>query len=43
MSKRLRSKYKINRRLGENLWGRPKSPVNVREYRPGKHGRRPRR
>ncbi|MCZ6522668.1 MAG: 30S ribosomal protein S4 [Alphaproteobacteria bacterium] len=43
MSKRLRSKYKINRRLGENLWGRPKSPVNVREYRPGEHGQRPRR
>jgi small subunit ribosomal protein S4 len=37
-SKRLKSKYKLNRRLGENLWGRPKSPVNVREYRPGQHG-----
>jgi len=40
MSKRLRSKYKINRRLGENLWGRPKSPVNVRDYGPGQHGQR---
>jgi len=39
MSKRLRSKYKINRRLGVNLWGRPKSPVNTREYAPGQHGR----
>ena len=32
MSKRLASKYKINRRLGVNLWGRPKSPYNKREY-----------
>lgn len=39
MSKRLRSKYKINRRLGVNLWGRPKSPVNTREYAPGQHGK----
>ncbi len=43
MTKRLKSKYKINRRLGENLWGRPKSPVNRREYRPGQQGQRPRR
>ncbi len=40
MSKRIRSKYKINRRLGVNLWGRPKSPVNTRDYGPGQHGRR---
>ena len=40
MSKRIASKYKINRRLGENLWGRPKSPVNTREYGPGQHGQR---
>jgi small subunit ribosomal protein S4 len=40
MGKRLQSKYKINRRLGENLWGRPKSPVNRREYGPGQHGQR---
>lgn len=40
MSKRIQSKYKINRRLGVNLWGRPKSPVNVREYGPGQHGQR---
>ncbi|MFN7662657.1 MAG: 30S ribosomal protein S4 [Alphaproteobacteria bacterium] len=38
MSKRLETKYKINRRLGLNLWGRPKSPVNVRSYGPGQHG-----
>ena len=38
MSKRLESKYKINRRLGLNLWGRPKSPVNARSYGPGQHG-----
>jgi len=40
MTKRIRSKYKIDRRLGENLWGRPKSPVNVRDYGPGQHGQR---
>jgi len=40
MSKRVSSKYKINRRLGVNLWGRPKSPVNTREYGPGQHGQR---
>ncbi len=40
MSKRIQSKYKINRRLGENLWGRPKSPVNKRDYGPGQHGQR---
>ncbi len=40
MSKRIKSKYKINRRLGVNLWGRPKSPVNVRDYGPGQHGQR---
>ncbi len=40
MSKRQSSKYKINRRLGVNLWGRPKSPVNSREYGPGQHGQR---
>ncbi len=43
MSKRLKSKYKLNRRLGENLWGRPKSSVNMREYRPGQHGQKSRR
>ena len=40
MSKRQESKYKINRRLGENLWGRDKSPINKREYGPGQHGQR---
>lgn len=40
MSKRLSQKYKIDRRLGENIWGRPKSPVNRREYGPGQHGQR---
>ena len=40
MSKREQSKYKINRRLGLNLWGRPKSPINKREYGPGQHGQR---
>jgi small subunit ribosomal protein S4 len=40
MSKRNSAKYKIDRRLGENIWGRPKSPVNKREYGPGQHGQR---
>jgi len=43
MSKRIRSKYKIDRRLGVNLWGRPKSPFNTREYGPGEHGQRRKR
>ena len=38
MSKRQSTKYKIDRRMGENIWGRPKSPVNRREYGPGQHG-----
>jgi small subunit ribosomal protein S4 len=40
MSKRAGSKYKINRRLGVNLWGRAKSPLNRRDYGPGQHGQR---
>jgi small subunit ribosomal protein S4 len=40
MTKRAESKYKINRRLGVNLWGRAKSPVAKREYGPGQHGQR---
>ncbi|HMB11797.1 30S ribosomal protein S4 [Saliniramus sp.] len=40
MSKRIQAKYKIDRRMGENIWGRPKSPVNRREYGPGQHGQR---
>ena len=40
MTKRAESKYKINRRLGVNLWGRPKSPVNKRDTPPGQHGQR---
>src|SRR5580704_2243569 len=39
-SKRQEPKYKINRRLGVNLWGRPKSPLNKRDYGPGQHGQR---
>ena len=38
MAKRQQSKYKIDRRLRVNLWGRPKSPINKREYGPGQHG-----
>ena len=40
MSKRQSAKYKLDRRMGENIWGRPKSPVNKREYGPGQHGQR---
>jgi small subunit ribosomal protein S4 len=40
MTKRAESKYKINRRLGVNLWGRAKSPINKRETIPGQHGAR---
>ena len=40
MTKRIRAKHKIDRRLGENIWGRPKSPLNKRESRPGQHGER---
>lgn len=38
MAKREQTKYKIDRRMGENIWGRPKSPVNRRNYGPGQHG-----
>lgn len=38
MTKRATAKHKIDRRLGVNLWGRPKSPVNRRNYGPGQHG-----
>jgi small subunit ribosomal protein S4 len=40
MSKRVAAKHKIDRRLGQNIWGRPKSPYNKREYGPGEHGQR---
>ena len=40
MTKRTESKYKINRRLGVNLWGRAKSPINKHDYGPGQHGQR---
>jgi small subunit ribosomal protein S4 len=40
MTKRHEAKYKIDRRMGQNVWGRPKSPVNHREYGPGQHGQR---
>ena len=43
MSKRHSQKYKIDRRMGENLWGRPKSPINSRAYGPGQHGQRRKR
>lgn len=43
MSKRQSAKYKLDRRMGENVWGRPKSPSNRRSYGPGQHGQARRR
>ena len=40
MTKRQSAKYKLDRRMGENIWGRPKSPINTRSYGPGQHGQR---
>src|SRR5258707_14444416 len=40
MSKRQSAKYKLDRRMGENIWGREKSPINSRAYGPGQHGQR---
>ena len=40
MSKRHSQKHKIDRRMGENIWGRAKSPINSRPYGPGQHGQR---
>src|SRR4026208_718950 len=40
MTKRAKAKYKLDRRLGENIFGRPKGPVNKRDYGPGQHGQR---
>jgi len=40
VTKRTSAKHKIDRRLGENIWGRPSSPVNRRQYGPGQHGQR---
>ena len=38
MTKRAKSKHKVDRRLKANIWGRPKSPFNSRAYPPGQHG-----
>ena len=40
MSTRKKAKYKVYRQLGVKLWGRPKSPYNRRETRPGEHGQK---
>ena len=40
MTKRIAQKHKIDRRLSVNLWGRPKSPFNLRKYKPGQHGQK---
>jgi small subunit ribosomal protein S4 len=40
VTKRTSAKHKIDRRMGENIWGRAKSPLNKREYGPGQHGQR---
>ena len=36
--KRHSAKHKIDRRIGGNLWGRAKSPYNLRQTGPGMHG-----
>ena len=38
MTKRINAKHKVDRRLRVNLWGKPKSPFNTRNYPPGQHG-----
>ena len=38
MTKRVEAKTKICRRLGVNLWGRPRNPIVKRDYPPGEHG-----
>ena len=43
MTNRIAAKHKIDRRLGVNLWGRAKSPINKRDYGPGQHGQRRRK
>src|SRR3954462_15923513 len=40
MTKRLQAKYKLDRRMGQNIWARPKSPVDGREYGPAQHAQR---
>jgi small subunit ribosomal protein S4 len=40
MTKRHPAKLKLNRAHGCNHWGRAKSPLNKRDYRPGQHGQR---
>ena len=40
MTKRATAKYKLDRRMGQNIWGRPGSPLNARAYGPGQHGQR---
>jgi small subunit ribosomal protein S4 len=43
VTKRIEAKYKISRRLGVNLWGRAKDPINKKNYGPGQHGAAARR
>ena len=43
MTKRIEAKSKICRRLGVNLWGRPKNPLARRDYAPGEHGQKRRK
>ena len=43
MTKRVQAKSKICRRLGVNLWGRPKNPIVKRDYPPGEHGQKRRK
>ena len=38
MTKIIKSKYKISRRLGVSLWGSAKDPFHKKNYPPGQHG-----
>ena len=38
MTRVVKSKYKVSRRLGTSIWGDEKDAYNKRNYRPGQHG-----
>ncbi len=42
MSKRTHSKFKFDRRIGENMWGVRRSSINRVQSAPGQHGAKPR-
>lgn len=38
MTKIVKAKYKVSRRLGSSIWGDEKDPFHTKNYRPGQHG-----